>query len=160
MKIIKPSSFELYSFNPSNESHQVFLNEILNDKLTSAYLKDIDVFLLAKTNENPLENAYLVGKDNEIIGYLNLFDYANCVEMHYAVSPHFRGIRDNLNETLGCKFVKATSDFIFENYQRIEYIRLFIDKYNIESIKMALRAGFNQDFNSPFNDEYRKYRKK
>ena len=150
-------SFNFFTLDQENSKHLYFLRELLKDEKVSAYLKDIDTFLLKDTNEL-LNNAYLVGLNDNIVGYLNLFDYAKCVEMHYAVLNNYRGIRDNLGDTIGCRIVKESAESIFTSYKRIEYIRLYIDEENIESISLAKRAGFTLNNKYLTDYEYRKYR--
>lgn len=156
MSSFETPSLNFFSYNPSEEEHRAFVKELVADPKVNEYLKNVDAFIYQDTGI-PLNNAYLVGKGDDIVGYINLYEHTRIVEMDYAVRPSFRGIRNNSNETIGCEILRETSEFLFDNYDFIRFISLYIAKSNIRSIKAAQRAGFVvQDY--LFNgDEYRKY---
>lgn len=150
-------NFSFFTFDYNNHEHLNFLRSMEKDPLVQKYLKSISVFLLEKDSSDELSNAYLVGHNNDIVGYLNLFNDGDSEEFHYAVAPNFRSIRNNSNETYGCQILKEASETIFERHLEIEYIKLYIEKVNLRSINAARRAGFFKA--GPFGpmDEYRKY---
>ena len=90
------------------------------------------------------DSAYLVSNYDEIIGYLAIFMDAKEAELHYAVVPEFRGIRNNSNETIGCQIVREASIGLFRRCKSLKYLKLMIEKSNIRSTKTALRAGYKQ----------------
>ncbi len=150
-------SFRFFTFDYTSKSHIEFLKVMKKDEDVSKYLGSIEDFLIQGDSEDELNNAYLVGRGNNIVGYLNLFNGGIGEEMHYAVSPNFRGIRNNSNETMGCQIVKEASTSIFRRHKEIEYISLFIEKMNIRSIKVAERAGFKLEKIWGTLYEYHKY---
>ena len=158
MTSFKTQSFDFFKFNPDIIKHHEFLQKLLNDEHIQAYLKDIETFILEEDTNNIYDNAYLVGLNDNIVGYLALFNYSKIIEFHYAVEPSFRGIRNNSNETIGCRIVKEASSYLFTINKKIDLIRLFIDEENIESIKMAKRAGFTLTDTCGYYQEYIKHR--
>ncbi len=156
MSSFETKSFEFFSYDFSLESHREFAKDLIRDPNVDKYLKNVDAFIYNDT-EMPLNNAYLVGNKDNIVGYINLYERINAVEMDYAVGPKFRGIRNNSNETIGCQILRETSEYIFENYDFIKFISLYIEKSNIRSIKAAQRAGFKLVDSFYTGNEYRKY---
>lgn len=156
MSSFKTKNFQFFSYDFSSKYHQDFVRELIKDPNVETYIKNIEAFIYRDT-EIPLNNAYLVGKDDLIVGYINLFEERLIVEMDYAVSPNMRGIRNNSNETIGCQILRETSEYLFDSYDFIKFIRLSIAKSNIRSIKAAERAGFKLVNHYSDGEEYRKY---
>lgn len=157
MTSFESPSFSFFTFDYNNYDHLVFLKEMEKDPLIRHYLKSISDFLLEGDSGDELSNAYLVGHNDDIIGYLNLFNDGDNEEFHYAVAPNFRSIRNNSNETYGCRILKEASKVIFERHLEIDYIKLYIEKKNLRSVNVARRAGFIKW--EPYGpmDEYRKF---
>ena len=152
-------NFEFFSYDFNNEMETSFLKELINDESTNKYIKNINA-LINKEGYNPLRNAYLVGKDNEIVGYINLYEKLNIIDIDIAVGPRFRGIKNNSNETIGCQILKDVSEYLFDNYIFIRYLRAMIAKSNNRSIKTVTNAGFKYIDSYFEGEEYRKYHNK
>lgn len=156
MSSFETKNFQFFSYDFTSKYHQNFVRELIKDPNVNTYIKNIEAFIYRDT-EIPLNNAYLVGKDDLIVGYINLFEDRLIVEMDYAVTPNMRGIRNNSNETIGCQILRETSEYLFDSYDFIKFIRLSIAKSNIRSIKAAERAGFKLVNHYSDGEEYRKY---
>lgn len=156
MSSFETKDLKFFSYDFSSPTHRAFVKELIGDPSVEQYLKNVDAFIYQDTEE-PLNNAFLVVKGDDIVGYINLYEKHRIVDMDYAVRPSFRGIRNNSNETVGCEILRETSEFLFENYQFIKFIRLMIASSNIRSIRAALRAGFTLSDHYFEGDEYRKY---
>ncbi len=156
MSSFETASLQFFSYDFTSPSHHAFVKELISDPNVDKYLKNVEGFIYRDT-EIPLNNAFLVGKGDNIVGYINLYEELNTVAMDYAVRPSFRGIRNNSNETIGCEILRETSEFILDNYEFIRFIRLYIAKSNIRSIKAATRAGFVLNDSFFEGDEYIKY---
>lgn len=156
MNSFNTKSFNFYTYDYTNENHRTFIKELLADPLVNNYIKDIDTFLYQESDD-PLNSAYLVGKDDLIVGYINLYEYHLIVDIDLAVGESFRGIRNNSLETVGTKILRETSEYILDNYKFIRYLRVMIAASNIRSIKTALNAGFKYVDHFSEGNEYRKY---
>ena len=156
MNDFETKNFKFFSYDITNELETDFVKELLNDEDTKNYIKSIDA-LINKESINPLRSTYLVSKDDSIVGYLNLYEEYNVVEIDLAVAPKERGIRNNSNETVGCQILKEVSEYLFDNYIFIRYLKGIIAKSNIRSIKTIQNAGFKYIDSFSEGEEYRKY---
>ena len=143
------------TFNPKRIEHVKAKCFLVTNPEVRKYLNDtIDKNLNSKNN-----NAYLVSRDDRIVGYLGVFDLRDYLELHYAVVGSYRGYKFSLTETTGCQILKEASENLFERYKSIEFIKLDIETSNIRSKKAALAAGYYPYGVDDLNcEEYRRYR--
>ena len=148
-------NYEFMTFNPKRIEHVKAKCFLVTNPEVREYLSDtIDKNLNPKNN-----NAYLVSRDDRIVGYLGVFDLRNYLELHYAVVGSYRGYKFSLTETTGCQILKEASENLFERYKSIEFIKLDIETSNIRSKKAALAAGYYPYEIDDLNcEEYRRYR--
>lgn len=135
-------SFCFLAYDKDNPEHVKALEKLLSDPLVDEYFNSLESNL--EDEDTFWDSAYLVSNYDEIIGYLAIFMDAKEAELHYAVVPEFRGIRNNSNETIGCQIVREASIGLFRRCKSLKYLKLMIEKSNIRSTKMALRAGYKQ----------------
>lgn len=149
------SNYEFMTFNPKRIEHVKAKCFLVTNPEVREYLSDtIDKNLNPKNN-----NAYLVSRDDKVVGYLGVFDLRNYLELHYAVINSYRGYKFSLTETTGCQILKEASENLFERYKSIEFIKLDIETSNIRSKKAALAAGYYPYGVDDLNcEEYRRYR--
>ncbi len=129
MNSFETNNFRFFTYDYANLIENLFVNELISDEGVKRYLKSIKANL-EKSSDNPLRSSYLVSKDYDIVGYLNLYEEDNVVEIDLAVSPKYRNIKNNSDETIGCQIVKESSNYLFDNYAFIKYIRAMIAKSN------------------------------
>ncbi|MBP3444950.1 MAG: hypothetical protein J6K23_03340 [Bacilli bacterium] len=148
-------NYEFMTFNPKRIEHVKAKCFLVTNPEVRKYLNDtIDKNLNPKNN-----NAYLVSRDDRIVGYLSVFDLRDYLELHYAVVGSYRGYKFSLTETTGCQILKEASENLFERYKLIEFIKLDIETSNIRSKKAALAAGYYPYGVDDLNcEEYRRYR--
>ena len=148
-------NYEFMTFNPKRIEHVKAKCFLVTNPEVRKYLNDtIDKNLNPKNN-----NAYLVSRDDRIVGYLGVFDLRDYLELHYAVVGSYRGYKFSLTETTGCQILKEASENLFERYKSIEFIKLDIETSNIRSKKAALAAGYYPYGVDDLNcEEYRRYR--
>ena len=148
-------NYEFMTFNPKRIEHVKAKCFLVTNPEVRKYLNDtIDKNLNPKNN-----NAYLVSRDDRIVGYLGVFDLRDYLELHYAVVGSYRGYKFSLTETTGCQVLKEASENLFERYKSIEFIKLDIETSNIRSKKAALAAGYYPYGVDDLNcEEYRRYR--
>ena len=149
------TNYEFMTFNPKRIEHVKAKCFLVTNPEVRKYLNDtIDKNLNPKNN-----NAYLVSRDDRIVGYLGVFDLRDYLELHYAVVGSYRGYKFSLTETTGCQILKEASENLFERYKSIEFIKLDIETSNIRSKKAALAAGYYPYGVDDLNcEEYRRYR--
>ena len=155
MFILNTHKKEFMTFNPKRIEHVKAKCFLVTNPEVREYLNDtIDKNLNPKNN-----NAYLVSRDDRIVGYLGVFDLRDYLELHYAVVGSYRGYKFSLTETTGCQILKEASENLFERYKSIEFIKLDIETSNIRSKKAALAAGYYPYGVDDLNcEEYRRYR--
>ena len=149
------TNYEFMTFNLKRIEHVKATCFLVTNPEVRKYLNDtIDKNLNPKNN-----NAYLVSRDDRIVGYLGVFDLRDYLELHYAVVGSYRGYKFSLTETTGCQILKEASENLFERYKSIEFIKLDIETSNIRSKKAALAAGYYPYGVDDLNcEEYRRYR--
>lgn len=135
-------SFCFLAFDESNPEHVRALENLLSDPLVDEYFNSLESNL--EGDSDFWDSAYLVSNYDSIVGYLAFFMDAREAELHYAVVPEFRGIRNNSNETIGCQIVREASTGLFSRCKSLKCLKLMIDKSNIRSTKAAIRAGYKQ----------------
>lgn len=155
MNEFQTPNFEFIHYNPKNSEHQKAKCFLVTNPEIRYYLSDSVEQNLNKQNPN----AYLVKRENKIIGYLALYDFEYYLEMHYAIINSYRGRKYSQTETTGTSMIKETTEKIFKLYPNIEYIKLNIELDNIKSQKIATNAGYYpyeiDDLNT---QEYKRYR--
>ena len=157
MTSLQTNSFNFYTFDPNNPSHINFVNELISDRDMQTYLRQFYKYLAKQDHNDPLNSAFLVGYKDNIIGYINLINYEKIEEIHLGVHPNFRGVKNSLSETIAYTLTKETCNMLLNNYKLIEYLRLYIDKSNIKSIKLAEKCGFTCYDETKDYYEYREY---
>lgn len=137
-------NFEFYSFDKNSEEHQKALFLLEEDPLIKRWFGNFGKFFYSDPEDviSELNGKFLVGKGDDIIGFVSLLDCFKYVNLDYGLLPNFRGIRDNSNLTIGSKLLLETSDTILKNNAQIEFLRCYIDLNNIRSISAAKKAGF------------------
>lgn len=153
-------NFEFMTYDPKDYDHVLALQSLENDPQVQEYLHTISEYLEDSDGKDTLNQAYLVGNDFGIVGYLAMFNYDSMEEFHYATLSEYRGIRNDSNETIGAQIVKEASQEVFDRYRFIKRIRLIIKAENIRSIKTAEACGFKRTDEKPDFVEYQKERKR
>lgn len=152
-------NYHFMTYNSKDINHLKAKYHLSTDPSIRKWMGDsIDYFLEAEPSQDITNSAFLVARENKIIGYLALFDYYKSLEMHYALISSARGYKYSLTETTGCSLLKEASSAIFEIVPSIEYLKLYIDRENINSINAAINSGFSFSEKQSATDEYRKYR--
>ena len=159
MSEFKSKSFDFFSYDYSNPAHILLARRLIADPTINEYIKNIEAFIYEDTGI-PLNNAYLVGHNDDLVGYINLYEKRGIVDMDYAVDSTFRGIRNASGETIGSQIIRETAETIFDSYEFVKFIRLTIAASNIRSIKAAERAGFKLKDHFFEGNEYQLHRKK
>ena len=148
------------TFDPNRLDHlkaQMYLN---TDPDIRRYLGDsIEEFLEVPDQYSLNDAAFLVSRNDKIIGYVALFDYYRFLDMHYALLKSARGFAFSKTESTGTSLIKETSSAVFKRTPALDFIKLYINKNNINSMRAAQNAGFKLYGEvADYNFEYRKYR--
>lgn len=148
-------NYEFMTFNPKRLEHIKAKCYLVTNPEVREYLSDtIENYLVPKNN-----NAFLVSRDDKIVGYLALFGFKDFLELHYAVISSYRGYKFSMTETTGCQILKEASISLFNEHEDIDFIKLDIETSNIRSKKTALAAGYNEYGIDYLNmEEWRRYR--
>ena len=111
MNSFETPNFKFFTYDFNNKLDVEFIKELIEDEDTDRYLKSIVAFI-NKDSFNPLKTAYLVSNNDNIVGYLNLYEDNRIVELDLAVGPKHRGIKNNSNETIGCQILKEALSYL------------------------------------------------
>ena len=149
--IITPH-FKFLTFDKDNQEHLKVLALLAKDEEIKKWFGDLNAYFDEMINGEGLEGTYLVLKDSEIIGFMNIYDYYKLLELQYGLLEEYRG------KSLGFQLLKESSEEIFKRYFHINTLRTYIDRENIRSEKAAINAGFKL-ISEKFNiKEYHKVR--
>jgi RimJ/RimL family protein N-acetyltransferase len=153
-------NYHFMTFDPNRLDHlkaKMYLNTDLDIR---RYLGDsIKEFLESPDQYSLNDAAFLVSRNDKIIGYVALFDYYRYLDMHYALLGSARGFVFSKTESTGTSLIKETSSAIFKRTPALDFIKLYINKNNINSMRAAQNAGFKLYGEvAYYNFEYRKYR--
>lgn len=138
MENIKLNTFTLCLFNKDSLEHKKFFMDLIHDETIFKRFQGILPNLVRET-ENVFNKGFLLKTDDNYIGYVDISNYdqmAKCVYVRGAILNLFQG------KNYGHIMLKEISDYLFNCYSEIEYIRLVIDPDNIPSIKTALSCGY------------------
>ena len=142
------TSFELEKINYSNNEHLTFLNKLMKSS-NMDYLWD-----LADSNldTNHLGNSYIVLKDKERIGYLNISDVTEAmngktVNIYYAIDQDYRG------KGYGEDLVKVLSNNLFST-GKVDCIIAQVDINNEASQHILMKNGYQVFFE---DEEYKQF---
>lgn len=155
MTEFKTNNFIFFRFNPTNDDEMEAVNTLLNDKCVQKYLGNVDIrdFLLASRDDDEIsDSSFLVGFNDEIVGYLSTFSGLDAIDLDYAVLPQFRGKKVNERDTYGALMIKEASSELFRRYAYVKFLRVYINESNVLSLEMAKKIGFEvvRDGFSPY----------
>lgn len=145
MTEFKTNNFIFFRFNPTNDDEMEVINTLLNDRYVQKYLGNVDIrdFLLASRDDDEIsDSSFLVGFNDEIVGYLSTFSGLDAIDLEYAVLPQFRGKKVNERDTYGALMIKEASSELFRRYAYVKFLRVYINESNVLSLKMAKKVGF------------------
>lgn len=145
--MISLENFEIINFDKNNFNHMEVYNDLDKGESKSNMISLIGERLLLsrKTSELEYQNAYLISKNCQILGYLYLS--SKSVDHIYVELSILKKYRKN---KIGSQVLNEVTDYIFLNNNDLKEIRLSIDKSNIGSMKVAMNAGYFYD-----DDDYR-----
>ena len=135
--MIKLDSFNLVNYD---DNFEYVKKELESGKSKSNFIHSVvERLQMSKNNSSLFNNAYIVLKNNEPIGYLYIsgttFDE---VYIEYSI------LYNNRNNGYASLLLTEISDFLFFNYN-IRSIKLDISPSNKASINVALKSGFYID---------------
>ncbi len=154
-------NYHFMTFDPFRLDHLKAKMYLETDPDIRRFLGDsIGEFLEASKDTYYInDSAFLVARNDKIIGYLALIDYDKFVEMHYALLQSARGFKFSKEESTGVSLIREAGDDIFTRSKAVDFLKLYIAEENIKSIRAAENAGFVLYNEVPDNNlEYRKYR--
>ncbi len=145
--MISLENFEIINFDKNNFNHMEVYNDLDKGESKSNMISLIGERLLLsrKTSELEYQNAYLISKNSQILGYLYLS--SKSMDHIYVELSILKKYRKN---KIGSQVLNEVTDYIFLNNNDLKEIRLSIDKSNIGSMKVAMNAGYFYD-----DDDYR-----
>ena len=159
MKKILTENFEFLTFDKNNIKHIETAYLIQDDPVFSNYFGYMeDYFEVIDSDQVDLSGNYITYLNNEIVGFVTLYDYYTHANLDYGLLEKYRGYRLE-KSSLAVSMIKEFSNEVFKRTKELEYFKAFINNYNVKSIEAAKRAGFVFFKESVLNSsEYRKYR--
>lgn len=128
-------------YNDSIE-HRRIIVELWNDDESRNFLYDLSKEIRYLEEKNFLDkrnNAYIVYKDNNPIGYISLKGENNKFTISYGLIKEYRG------RHLGTKLLREFTSKVLVTYSDIDKLVLIIDNKNIGSKKVAINAGYQKE---------------
>lgn len=136
----------LVGFNKDNKEHLDFLQKSIDDAIIKKRLQGFFCDLLHKKDDHFFYRGFLVYDQVKIIGYMNIGRFNKCEKAVYLkafIDSDERG------KKYGKTLLSETANYIFDNYEFVEVIKLVILPDNTSSIKTALSCGFKHvEFNN------------
>lgn len=134
---VSEEKIKLVNFDKDNIEHVLFLKNLINDETIKSRFQGLLPNLM-KNSKEIFNKGFFLSFKNELVGYIDFssFNTEEAVYFRGAISQEHRG------KKLGKKMLKDISNYTFENYPYVKFIKLKIEKDNISSIKVALSNGF------------------
>lgn len=148
-------NFYITDFCKENCLHCRFRRQLASDK---AFLErgfyHIEEQLIEPTSKTELEpnNSYVIeNKNEEFVGYLRLgnLNFLGTITLEYGIHKDFRG------EKYAYPLLKELSNYILEHMKEVKEIRGDISIYNLKSIKIAEKVGYQAHGRTDQNLDYR-----
>ena len=139
---IKLDSFVLEAFDYDKKEHLRMISKFDLDEEINKYLitssdsfsELVDYYRLFD-KKSIYNKLYLVKKENEIIGSLELDGESDNLYINYSILKEYRG------QGYCTRLLKETSKYLLNE---INQINLLINKHNIASKALALRVGYKE----------------
>ena len=128
-------------YNDSIE-HRRIIVELWNDEESRNFLYDLSKEIRYLEEKNLLDkrnNAYIVYKDNNPIGYISLKGENNKFTISCGLIKEYRG------KHLGTQLLREFTSKVLVTYSDIDKLVLIIDNKNIGSKKVAINAGYQKE---------------
>lgn len=144
---MKLDNFILEEYNENKAEHKKTISEISSDGDSRMYLGDLKTFVdffKNLKNQSLLNILFIAYYNREPIGFITISDIGD-YEICYGLRPKCRG------EYLGSLLLQEFSEKVFERYENIDELKLFIDELNISSKKTAELAGYQENDNDSYS---------
>lgn len=137
---MKLDNFILEEYDNTKEDHKRTILEISSDAEGRMYLGDLrtTVDCIKGFGDNESFNCvYIAYYNDTAVGFISISE--NCdYEICSGIRPKYRG------EHLGALLLQEFSEKIFEKYNEVDELKLYIDNTNISSIKSAKLVGYEE----------------
>lgn len=138
---VKLDNFILEDYNETNPEHKKTIAELNSDVEGRMYLGNLKLTvecLQVLKEQSQLNHTFIAYYNGEPIGFILITD--NCdYEICYGIRPKYRG------EYFGALLLLEFSEKMFEDFEEIKELKLYIDENNIGSIKTAKLAGYEEE---------------
>lgn len=141
--MIKLESMLLEDFSKVDMEQLKFYKKLRDQESISKRFQGILPSLLSDS-DSELGKGYLVSFNNKYIGYLLIGSISldeRSIYLRSAVDCDERG------KSYGKIILKEVTDYIFNNYHEVQFIKLYIADDNIPSINTAKSCGYHKSNN-------------
>lgn len=136
MIIMRMDTLYLVSFDKDNKKHLEFVMNLLHDESIRKRFQGIFTSL-SSNNDEIYGNAYLVKDGPNLVGYIDIGNLDDdTIYLREAVSEEYRG------QKYGARILKEVTNFLFNNVEDLEFIKVRIANDNISSLKTADACGY------------------
>lgn len=141
MEKVTLENLDLVAFDKDNENHISFLKSLIKDKTLLARFQGITGNLLHSHSNEFFNRSFFVSlKDSlKLIGFISIGNYdihEKCVYLKAAIDINERG------KGYGKELLSEVTNFIFNNYNQVETIRVKIANDNKASLGIASACGY------------------
>ena len=139
MSIRKLNNLTLINFDKENKEHLEFLKKLIHDESIKKWFNGICSGLINNPNNEFFGHSFFVKDNEDLVGYVNIGDFntnEKSVYLRSAVEKNKRG------KNYGKTILSDITDYIFDNFNEVESIRLKIDRENKASLMTANACGY------------------
>lgn len=139
MNIRKLNNLTLVNFDKENKEHLEFLKKLIHDESIKKWFNGICSGLISNPNNEFFGHSFFVKDNEDLVGYVNIGDFntnEKSVYLRSAVEKNKRG------KNYGKTILADITDYIFDNFNEVESIRLKIDRENKASLMTANACGY------------------
>lgn len=158
MEEIKLNTLSLKTFDKNNKEHLLFLKKLVRDESITNRFNGI-LPMLTKDTDEIIGKGFFISDKNKLVGFIEIGQFnieEKCVYLRAAVDKDLRG------QHYGKRTLEDVSNYLFQNYNKLESIKVKIAHDNIPSIKTAASCGYKwlrDDYyilNNPYLDKITK----
>ncbi len=160
MEDIKLNTLSLRTFDKENKKHLLFLKKLVSDTSITNRFNGMLPQLTKDSEDGILGKGFFISDEDTLVGFVEIGQFSTeekCVYLRAAIDKDLRG------QHYGKRTLEDVSDYLFQNYNKIECIKVKIAHDNTPSIRTAASCGYKwirDDYYGLYNPYLEKSTKK
>lgn len=153
MNSIDLENIKLIYFDIKNKYHITFLKKLLfEEDITKRFT---GLFPDLNKESKLFDKGFFIEYNKELVGYVSFSNFneeEKCVYIEgFAIIQKYRNKKVKDNITLAELATKKITNYLFNNYNYIEYIKATVAEDNIAAKKLLLKCGYYMEDKYHFN---------